>query len=552
MILFFLVPFFLGANGDWEIGVATEHQVELLNREGQLLSTTAQNMSKMNALTYDPIYGHLYFSDSSQPNASIFQIEVAKDGRTSNVKPVVKKIGSSIEGLAHDPLSSMLFWTTGVEKTIMTASLKDEEAEPKILLTSKLPKGIAVDPCQRQLFWTNCYTSESTIERSLLDGSKRLVLIKDLFLPVSITISQEERMIYWVEVFHNHFSVTRAALDGTQIENVIKDKDQQPFSIAVTPNHIYWTDFANNAVWSANKTNSLIVPHKIKMYHRVKPRGIVALSQYDKLDESECKNLKELQLKIPSRVRVSLGTCFHGYINKSGGCDCVPGYNGHYCEVSVCHNYCLGSGNCTFSDGGPVCSCPETLKGDRCEIRVCAEGLCMNNGTCVVITGQETCSCTEGYFGDRCQFSTALCDTYCTEVDDTTQLAFKDCSCETWALTGRPSSFISMKSVKKWQIISWSLMGVLSLFIFIFFGMLYKIYGLSSRPKLVRRFQPTQGKNAKTADHCEIAIENCCNMNICEIPCYEPEFRTPKGKDKKGEKKTLLDNEVLNQNTDLF
>jgi len=43
-----------------------------------------------------------------------------------------------------------------------------------------------------------------------------------------------------------------------------------------------------------------------------------------------------------------------------------------------------------------------------------------------------------------------------------------------------------------------------------------------------------------TTEQCEITIEDCCNMNICDTPCFDP--KTIQRETRKEDKKNLLSN----------
>ncbi|XP_046832325.1 protein cueball isoform X3 [Vespa crabro] len=96
------------------------------------------------------------------------------------------------------------------------------------------------------------------------------------------------------------------------------------------------------------------------------------------------------------------------------------------------------------------------------------------------------------------------------------------------------------------------LIALIIVLIILILVMSFYLHKLRRRPRIKKRFVVSKGgitpltsRPQLTDNQCEITIENCCNMNICETPCFEPKLRTPvtkNNKTKKDEKNSLLDN----------
>ncbi|XP_065093472.1 teneurin-a-like [Ochlerotatus camptorhynchus] len=85
------------------------------------------------------------------------------------------------------------------------------------------------------------------------------------------------------------------------------------------------------------------------------------------------------------------GSC---YIGK---CDCIDGYQGPDCSISVCPVLCSSHGHY----GGGVCHCEEGWKGSECDIPVaeCELPSCSNHGRCI----EGDCHCERGWKGLYCE-----------------------------------------------------------------------------------------------------------------------------------------------------
>lgn len=100
---------------------------------------------------------------------------------------------------------------------------------------------------------------------------------------------------------------------------------------------------------------------------------------------------------------------------------------------------------------------------------------------------------------------------------------------------------------------SLGVMGSLAL-LFLIIVTVYKIHK-PQRPRIkktyvVQKNLPSNGcPRSPATEQCEIIIENCCNMNICETPCFDPKMLN-KEATKKEDKKQLLNN--MDGNGELF
>lgn len=87
---------------------------------------------------------------------------------------------------------------------------------------------------------------------------------------------------------------------------------------------------------------------------------------------------------------------------------------GPFCEISICHNYCL-RGKCIINHRGlPECECTGTFSGARCERDVCND-YCLFDGKCSVQNGRPFCSCKYSK-GSRCEEPNNIaevCAIYC-------------------------------------------------------------------------------------------------------------------------------------------
>ncbi|KAK9502461.1 hypothetical protein O3M35_011237 [Rhynocoris fuscipes] len=294
------------------IAVSSEKQIELLTHKGDLVASIRHSLSHASALAFDSIHSVLYVSDTSERNVSIFRIHVTKDGKSGLLQPVVQSNVKFIEGLAYDAVSSTIFWSTGSEKTIMSARLDENKTELAVgsvlhKFSDELVYGIAVDSCRGKLYWTNCNVAKPSIERSDLNGNNREVVVSTrLFRPMAVTISQADRLMYWVEEKTGYlFSVERCALDGSNRQTIVLSENQQPLALAVSGSRLYWTDDMHTSVWSVMHSNPdlqmpMVETRLVKTYSERSTilGGVISAYQDSPLDENVCRNMIDLRTKV--------------------------------------------------------------------------------------------------------------------------------------------------------------------------------------------------------------------------------------------------------------
>lgn len=96
-------------------------------------------------------------------------------------------------------------------------------------------------------------------------------------------------------------------------------------------------------------------------------------------------------------------------------CQCMSGYKGEKCEIGKCNVHCQNGGSCHILDDTNEhgCICPNFFVGHRCELDLCesayppsgcqAKCTCQNNGKCVNVQGRTLCKCLPNWAGPQCE-----------------------------------------------------------------------------------------------------------------------------------------------------
>ncbi|KAK6630731.1 hypothetical protein RUM44_002900 [Polyplax serrata] len=118
------------------------------------------------------------------------------------------------------------------------------------------PKGIALDPTKGYMFFTRWSNNLAMLERALLDGTERTVLVNDkIVYPYEVAVDFPAQQIYWVDT---HLDVIER-IDYTGKNRKIVRKGypvQNLFGITVFENNLFVTSWRNFSIIRLNKFNS--------------------------------------------------------------------------------------------------------------------------------------------------------------------------------------------------------------------------------------------------------------------------------------------------------
>ncbi|XP_011881715.1 PREDICTED: protein cueball [Vollenhovia emeryi] len=567
----------------WDLAVVIGNEIDFFARNSTPMGQASiREAIALTGVTYDDTTRTMYLSDVRN-TVSIFSNDLTERNFTST--PLLKKEnGTHVVGIVFDTSSRTLFWVDALKDTIarMHVPLNGTPGDPVVLhnLTGSSPRGIALDVCNSRIYWVNSNMSNPSIECSDIDGNNRTIVIKEnLYEPLAVAIDHTERKLYWIDDDEGiHFKIERSNLDGSQRELLVHNKHQQPVYLAVDNESIYWSDWVHSAVWTMPKNAKAgDYPTKFKSYYDERrdadPAGIVTRDNVGQIDcatilsaieKRPHLSVPDLQPAIKTFNNLTTSTeesdlttenskyCLNdGHLNKvNDTCRCKKGFTGPFCETSLCHNYCL-RGKCIVNHHGlPECNCMGTFSGPRCETDVC-NGYCLYDGVCSVQDGRPSCSCKYSK-GTRCEEPDdipTICATYCASdrVIKSHDVSVTSCRCTDSDQTAERITLSDSFQNGVLLPIFGALVGV---FILIIAILSYYVDKLRRRSRIKRHYVVSKGVTPLTSrpqipGQCEITIENCCNMNICETPCFEPKLRNgaPRSNNmKKEEKNLLLDN----------
>ncbi|KAH9370046.1 hypothetical protein HPB48_001923 [Haemaphysalis longicornis] len=204
------------------------------------------------ATSIDFVDEYIYWVDSE--GGSITRIHRDMTGRETVINGL-----DAIEGLAIDWVAGNMYWIDPSYDVIEVSRLNGSGRY--VLLSGDMdkPRAIVVHPYKGYIFWSD-WGVPPKIERASLDGSNRIVLvIVSVQLVNDLALDFEEDKLYWCDSRTD--TIERVNLDGSGRETVFPPPSgsstdegegdtaedshrplQNPFSLAVHGNYIYWAD----------------------------------------------------------------------------------------------------------------------------------------------------------------------------------------------------------------------------------------------------------------------------------------------------------------------
>ncbi|KAH8347138.1 hypothetical protein KR059_005777, partial [Drosophila kikkawai] len=531
-------------------------------------------------LAYDPLNRNLFWSDTQQRKIFFASID-SEVGETPKVLVDLSQEGGRPDGVAVDVCRRKLYWTNSniTHPSVERIDLDGSNRTVIISTNIDMPKGIVVDQLSDRLFWIDDLKGVFfAVESSRMDGSDRQVVLKDKHHePLNLAVTNDA--IYWTD------RTTKAVWSHPKVP---------PVKVTTTAKPVEMEDTTDPSE-SKPESDPEPVPEECPLVRVAnlseEARGIVARTGfYQRLQkDAHCASIvRKVKQRLDEKSRKQSSSlldekiaqlerdhCMNGgsYIPNSDLCICPPGFKGSRCEIRECHNYCV-HGTCQMSEQAyPKCYCQPGFSGERCEVSKCS-GLCLNGGHCRLVGENEeqepSCECPPRFGGARCeQNSTEICSLFCRLLkhEPVIYVPF-GCHSICEELAQENSTNIAIPQYQHLEVCLtpnvWTSSVIIILVVGIVLSLLLVaiiVHGVRrlykpKRPRIRKTFVVRKQARTNSAgdtpltnrplatEQCEITIENCCNMNICETPCFDPKLveQTLAKSSCKEDKKILIHN----------
>lgn len=266
----------------------------------------------------------LYFS-TNNTDKWINRVRMEYDAPLENI---VGGVGI-VQGIALDWVSSNLYWTDSLHKTINVA--REDGMYQQVLIDEALenPLGIAVHPGRSILIWTDS-GNHPKVEWAYLDGSGRtLITNNSLGHPSHVFVDFKKDMLYWADTLLG--VVSSYDFDQKTIKIVFPKPShakESIFGISIFQDYLLWTDFST-------ERNGI---HVARLDTMTKVRDILHPDvgmAYDLLT-FDSQNQPDFETPCPAETCQHL--CLPGE-DRSFWCKCGLGYHlgedGHTCVTDL-------------------------------------------------------------------------------------------------------------------------------------------------------------------------------------------------------------------------
>jgi len=618
-ILVLLIAFYIqNVTSFWEYAVCTKEKIILYDKNWAQLepSIVKDGFKHMKAITYDPVNDVFYFTDRQHPQTSIFSLKVNDDTTFLTTPLVPRSSNEVIEDLVYDAHDNTLYWSDSGNKKIVklvfdrSKNLKWRN-ETFLDVTGEV-SGLELDSCKRNLYYTIVTDANPSINVVSIDrkGDKPVSFgNENHYKPIAIAMDHQERRLYIADVKqYNSYSIDSLAADGSDFRTEIDKAYKTPRSVAVDSYYIYYVEGNGHELRRFAKGLGKKDSEKF-IELPFDPSDIIVRGNFvTDLDAEKCKlpadKINQVKKEIEEKAQkkeTPNKMCLHGgSLDKTtSSCMCMENYDGDFCEINLCYNFCLNGGDCSMNRNEktkvlvPTCSCKRGFVGEHCEIDVCAN-YCLNDGTCSVGSNKKPrCGCGVNFEGARCEnlkvetspvliesnegdkkVSRDVCperyNNYCLnggkcavigdkqhEVSCICNERFSGARCQNEKADTVPESSEQLDSDFHQELAenltknqdkntdevpgevqqcsqnavngAYVIIAVCittSLLLFLAILSVIKRMHRPMRPKIRKKF--VVHKNIEpltyrpTTEQCEVIIEDCCNMNICETPCFDP------------------------------
>lgn len=557
-----------------EYAVCTKEKILLYdNKWSQLEPTVTKDYLKnMKAITFDPVHDVFYFTDRLHETTSIFSLKVRQD-TTFLVEPLVNRTeNEAIQDLVYDFHDDALYWSDSGNKKIVKLIFDRSKnlkwrTESFLNITGDVA-GLEIDSCRRNLYYTIVTKDSPSINMVSLDmkGAQPVSFgNKNHYEPTAIALDHQARRLYVGDIGeYTQYSIDSLATDGTDFQNEIKYSGKTPRSIAVDGDYVYYVEGSSHELRRFKKDVGKKKSSEVVFKMVFDPNDIIVRNNFiTDLDPKKCKVSQAKMETVKKEIETSVQKmttskmCLHdGSLEKTtNNCMCRNGYDGDYCEISLCYNFCLNGGECSMKYSEisrrdePGCSCTRGFDGKHCEVNVCSN-FCLNDGRCSVDASRKPkCGCNEKFDGARCEnlkvevsltiikshdverkeaeLSTSS-ENPTTKVPEHEELEQPHEMSESLTKSHEEETARELQNCKSNAVnltsVILAICFTISLLIFLIILVVIKKFSRPMRPKIRKKY--VVHKNIEpltyrpTTEQCEVIIEDCCNMNICETVSY--------------------------------
>ncbi|XP_078613211.1 low-density lipoprotein receptor-related protein 2-like isoform X2 [Branchiostoma floridae x Branchiostoma japonicum] len=205
---------------------------------------TSAEPSRIEAIDYDFQRNLIFWADTGL--REIHTVDT-RDNKIQSFSTLLEGISSGVEGLAVDWLNQNLYYTDGYFNWIAVVNYKDNSSRHHVIAHEGLerPRGIAVHPHAGYVFWSDWSSSNPRIERAVLSGEQRTVLVnEDIERPSGLVINGNR--LFWADTSRD--VIESCDLNGDNRELYYTYGFTHFYDITTDGEWITATDWSDNSI----------------------------------------------------------------------------------------------------------------------------------------------------------------------------------------------------------------------------------------------------------------------------------------------------------------
>ncbi|XP_022109029.1 low-density lipoprotein receptor-related protein 4-like [Acanthaster planci] len=279
-----------------------------------------RDLPEATAMTTDVQDSRLFYSLLGE-GGTLYSVRLRNN---ENVVTVVGGTGA-VHGMAVDWLAKLLYWTDSLLNHIAMATYDGRHR--KILLRDDMdqPGSIALDPHERFIFWTYLTSGASQLERAGLDGSSRIVILREVMEPRGIALDYNSKRLYLAE--RGTGTIRTFDYSGRDWRTVYAKREAMFTGLALYKDYLFWTQWNPAELHAVNRKTGKLERKLPLSGVAESPYGVAMYAESRQpLGQSPCSNSSHgcQQLCLPAPLPSDfVCDCAIGYTLGEDGSSCT-------------------------------------------------------------------------------------------------------------------------------------------------------------------------------------------------------------------------------------